>query len=414
MKRLGVLIAVVAALAGVALIVLRSQARFRAAIPVSAAVRADRPRSRPKLRSRSRVARRRDLHGEQIQCEGDVGCRSDRPHATAARDCAGNRSAHRWKGVRRRRSLRTELNISYGCLVPAQSPATLRRRAHRARGVSRRSGERRPLAPAGGRDPVPRDAQLRRQGRARQARVREGLRKRVAAQPVASARSCSRGTRAQAHRCRAASCTLQAVRHVATGNMQSSSSTAVSAYSPAGRCSSGAIHSRRRCSRRCAGPSPGGAHALLEDLVRPPARPVAPLGERGAAGARRRTGAAARARARDWQTRSCSCSAPENTAPERRSRRNVSSSSVRPTRADGARHEPRDRLGRLPVSDARARAGSGYRNRRVRRSPVRIRPARLGRRGRAHAADRRSLRRCERGEDRRARRIFTFPSRVAR
>ena len=77
-------------------------------------------------------------------------------------------------------------------VVSPQPPQPLRRRAHRARRLPRGPGQRRQLAQAGRRHPVPGDAELRREGRAGEADlrrlVREGARAALACRRMADPR----------------------------------------------------------------------------------------------------------------------------------------------------------------------------------------------------------------------------------
>ena len=98
-----------------------------------------------------------------------------------------------------------EINVRYGSWYLRSLLRPVRRPPHGARGVPRRSGERRPLARRGGRDPVPRDAQLRRRGargagalrarlsrRARRLSATSPSRARVASVPPCATRACRR------------------------------------------------------------------------------------------------------------------------------------------------------------------------------------------------------------------------------
>ena len=86
--------------------------RAGAAHPLSAPLRADRPRSRAQLRPRPGAPRRRDLHREQVRRERPLGRRRDRPDAAAAGHGAGDRGPHRRARVRRRRPLRPRRSTS--------------------------------------------------------------------------------------------------------------------------------------------------------------------------------------------------------------------------------------------------------------------------------------------------------------
>ena len=83
---------------------------------------------------------------------------------------------HRRERVRRQRPLRPGAERPLRRVVPAPPARPLRRRADGARGLSRRSGKRRPVAQGGCRDPVPGNPELRRQGREGEGDLRRDVR----------------------------------------------------------------------------------------------------------------------------------------------------------------------------------------------------------------------------------------------